>query len=66
METYKINGDAPICERCLWWARYSSLSGHCKRMPPVREETGEGFWPMTGRSDWCGEFSEKAAGEGKG
>jgi hypothetical protein len=25
-------------------------------MPPVRTEEGEGFWPMTGRNDWCGEF----------
>lgn len=45
------------CMHCMWWDQYNSVAGHCKRMPPSRPDgEAEGFWPMTGRSDWCGEF----------
>lgn len=47
---------APNCLACRWWQKRNSVCGSCRRMPPVRTEEGEGFWPMTGRNDWCGEF----------
>lgn len=51
--------DKRACMRCLWWRPTNSVVGYCKRMPPARQEGGsEGFWPMTGRGDWCGEFRE--------
>ena len=47
------------CMRCIWWQARNSVIGQCRRMPPSRPE-GEaaGFWPMTGRADWCGEYLE--------
>ena len=50
------------CMRCLWWLKRNSVCGQCRRMPPVRTEDGEGFWPTTGRADWCGEFKGSAPG----
>ena len=47
------------CLRCLWWRQINSVVGHCKRMPPALiDGESEGFWPMTGRGDWCGEYRE--------
>ena len=47
------------CLRCIWWLARNSVVGQCRRMPPTRPD-GEaaGFWPMTGRADWCGEYLE--------
>mgnify|MGYP000570677826 FL=1 len=47
------------CMRCIWWLARNSVVGQCRRMPPARPD-GEaaGFWPMTGRADWCGEYRE--------
>lgn len=53
---------ARACLRCIWWLKRNSVCGQCRRMPPVRTEDGEGFWPMTGRADWCGEFQRSAPG----
>lgn len=61
METeYPSSTQERACMRCMWWARLNSVAGYCKRMPPQRTEDGEGFWPMTGRGDWCGEYKQDA------
>ena len=58
MNTKFPEEDQPrACHRCMWWEPWGSLSGECRRMPPARVgDEGEGFWPLTGCGDWCGEF----------
>ena len=57
---YPKDDQERACLRCLWWLPFNSLTGHCKRMPPARPHgEAEGFWPMTGRGDWCGEYKSQ-------
>jgi hypothetical protein len=58
------------CERCLFWVEFnentnSEPEGECHRLPPQVTATGTVkdqhygcSWPITGASDWCGEFEE--------
>ena len=58
------------CERCLFWVGFnentnSEPEGECHRLPPQVTATGTVkdqhygcSWPITGASDWCGEFEE--------
>ena len=58
------------CERCLFWVEFnentnSEPEGECHRLPPqvtatgtVRDQHYGCSWPITGASDWCGEFEE--------
>lgn len=54
METNYPPADQPrACLHCVWWLKRNSVCGQCRRMPPARTETGEGFWPMTGSlAEW--------------
>lgn len=62
METdYPKSTQERACMFCAWWQFMNSVTGQCKRMPPVRTEEGERFWPVTGRADWCGEFKREGA-----
>lgn len=46
------------CLRCEWWKPLNSVAGKCKRNAPVNiDVNGYGYWPVTGRSDWCGGFA---------
>ena len=58
------------CERCLFWVGFNEneeneQEGECHRLPPQVAATGSTkdpfiscSWPITGASDWCGEFDE--------
>lgn len=46
--------EAATCANCAFFRQ-----GACHRQPPTPVMTDEGvsgFWPETGRKDWCGEW----------
>lgn len=54
------------CGSCRWWdVRYSSYhpygpmgEGRCRKGLPSNNG-GTGQWPVTEKSDWCGEHTPK-------
>ena len=58
-----ISGSA--CGRCRFWSKGSVVAGQCRRMPPAADFESGHFWPITGRSDWCGEFAAAPKKEGE-
>jgi len=59
MNTHKPPESGACCGRCHFWTFLSSVSGQCHRMPPAAHFEDGHYWPVTGRSDWCGEFKSK-------
>lgn len=50
----------PACGSCLHWKTLTvghTEAGRCRRYPPVAERSYGPLWPITMRSDWCGEFA---------
>jgi len=52
------------CESCYWW--FSLVEGgQCRLKAPIEVRAdgdplvGEGVWPRTWDSDWCGEWRNK-------
>lgn len=60
MEIEHPKHSGPACCRCHWWSFLNSTTGKCKRMPPAAHFEDGHYWPITGRGDWCGEFSPSA------
>lgn len=56
----------PACAHCVYWkAEHTSntpTAGHCHRFPPGIHTAPSGTviqkFPMTDRSQWCGEWSD--------
>jgi hypothetical protein len=60
------------CEACRYWAAETAARGQCRRYAPrtsVGFDRGEAnaaipYWATTESTDWCGDFSDKAPGNG--
>lgn len=58
----------PACESCVYWDSISNLytsdgQGHCRRNAPGMQRGREmlfALWPITRKTDWCGEWAERA------
>jgi len=58
------------CENCRWWDQFMQYkpddshnrrnNGLCRVKSP-----GDTRWPITGKDDWCGEWTGRPEGEGK-
>jgi hypothetical protein len=63
------------CEHCRWWAagagRYGSSrnNGQCRVRAPVIKQLADdagrlvddrGYWPVTGKDEFCSEFMKRA------
>lgn len=57
MNIQPVQDNGPHCARCHYWTFLSSATGQCRRMPPAAHFEDGHYWPITGRSDWCGEFA---------
>ena len=57
-----VESDDEACLDCLFWkASAAGTHGFCRRFPPIftniDEHNRPRFWnPVTGPSQWCGEF----------
>lgn len=55
------------CEDCKFWDNSTQRSGDqpdttglCRRLPPrASKYDGQGFWPFTSDTDWCGKFKDR-------
>jgi len=48
------------CESCRFWDDYGNgETGECRRRAPRRGQHGDGCWPLTRPSDWCGQWEAK-------
>lgn len=48
------------CETCRYFKPNTTdiFCGLCRARPPVRDDRGFGVWPMTERTDWCGQWAK--------
>ena len=51
-------GALPTCTSCRYWAQSEEGRGLCRYDPPVIRDDGQGAWPLTLSTDWCG-FHER-------
>ena len=53
------------CSRCKYWDEYGDGQfervGFCLRFPPVIDSEDEWVSPVTGKTDWCGEYKKGEA-----
>lgn len=50
-----------MCEECAFarWVTRGARRGWCHRLPPQRDDAGDGKWPTIDRREWCGEFKKR-------
>lgn len=55
------------CDTCLHWKPMKdpdagrAIKGQCRRGPPtVMDRAQDGVWPITLRTEWCGEWAQFA------
>lgn len=63
METKAPKPNMASCNKCHWWCFLNSVTGLCKRFPPAAHFEEGHYWPITGRGDWCGEFTPSPGNE---
>ena len=57
------------CESCAYFDDHASKvtadAGLCRFNPPVSQPgpDAHGLWPVVGKEDWCGHFSNEPKGE---
>jgi hypothetical protein len=49
------------CEHCRWWEAVgiSESWGQCHLNPPTIDAAGQGTWPLTRCTSWCGKFETR-------
>lgn len=56
------------CSTCRFWQPKHDASGECRVHAPQLDQRGEqrlaiGLWPLTDRSEWCGEWFHQVDAE---
>lgn len=49
------------CESCKFWKLTYGMDvdkGLCRTISPSRDSNGDGVWPLTLPTDWCGSYEE--------
>lgn len=48
-----------VCDDCMFWKPLRTVAGQCRRYPPWVECSDKSSWPVTYRTDGCGEWKGK-------